>query len=80
VNGERSLGHASKLKTTLTAGTGIKVVPLTYPRLPDSKEDLEFMRMKVYDRNVRGFFVSPNDKSTMIVAGFWEEYFDLRAC
>src|SRR5581483_10620254 len=79
VNGEQvlSITHP-KLKTTLTAGTGIKVVPLTYPRLPETKEDLEFMRMKVYlTEQVRGLFVSPNDKATMIIAGFWEEYFDL---
>jgi uncharacterized protein len=79
VNGEQviSVTHP-KLKTTLTSGTGIKVVPLTYPRLPEDKDDLEFMRMKVYStEGVRGLFVSPNDKSTQIVAGFWEEYFDL---
>lgn len=80
VNGEQVLSVTHpKLKTTLTAGTGIKVVPLTYPRLPDNEEDLEFMRMKVYTtEGVRGFFVSPDDKATMIVAGFWEEYFDLQ--
>jgi uncharacterized protein len=79
VNGEQVLSVTHpKLKTTLTSGTGIKVVPLTYPRLPENQEDLEFMRMKVYStEGVRGFFVSPNDKATMIVAGFWEEYFDL---
>src|SRR5215472_12329573 len=80
VNGEQviSVTHP-KLKTTLTAGTGIKVVPLTYPRVPENKEDLEFMRQKVYTtEGVRGLFVSPNDKATMIVAGFWEEYFDLQ--
>ncbi len=79
VNGEQVLSVTHpKLKTTLTAGTGIKVVPLTYPRLPENKEDLEFMRVKVYStEGVRGLFVSPNDKATMIVAGFWEEYFDL---
>jgi uncharacterized protein len=79
VNGEQviSVTHP-KLKTTLTSGTGIKVVPLTYPRLPEDKEDLEFMKMKVYStEGVRGLFVSPNDKATQIVAGFWEEYFDL---
>lgn len=79
VNGEQvlSLTHP-KLKTTLTAGTGIKVVPLTYPRLPENAEDLEFMKMKVSTtEGVRGLFVSPDDKATMIVAGFWEEYFDL---
>ena len=79
VNGEQviSITHP-KLKTALTAGSGIKVVPLTYPRLPEDKEDLAFMRQKVYTtEGVRGFFVSPDDKATLIVAGFWEEYFDL---
>ena len=35
VNGEQviSITHP-KLKTTLTSGSGIKVVPLTYPRVP----------------------------------------------
>ena len=79
VNGEQVLSVTHpKLKTALTAGTGIKVVPLTYPRIPENKEDLEFMKIKVYStENVRGLFVSPDDKATMIVAGFWEEYFDL---
>jgi len=79
VNGEQvmSITHP-KLKTTLTSGSGIKVVPLIYPRIPQDKEDLEFLRQKVYaTEGVRGFFVSPDDKATMIVAGFWEEYFDL---
>ena len=79
VNGEQviSLTHP-KLKTTLTSGSGIKVVPLTYPKLPDDQEDLEFFRRKVYTtENVRGFFVSNDDKATLITAGFWEEYFDL---
>src|SRR5207253_6476850 len=62
----------------LTAGSGIKVVPLTYPRLPQDQEDLAFMKQKVYTtEEVRGIFVSPDDKATLIIAGFWEEYFDL---
>ena len=79
VNGEQvmSITHP-KLKTTLTSGSGIKVVPLTYPRVPEDKEDLEFLRQKVYTtEGVRGFFVSDDDKATLIIAGFWEEYFDL---
>jgi predicted RND superfamily exporter protein len=49
VNGEQvlSITHP-KLKTTLTAGSGIKVVPLMYPRVPETKEDLEFLKLKVY--------------------------------
>ncbi|MCK6555643.1 MMPL family transporter [Candidatus Binatia bacterium] len=69
-----------KLKTTLTSGSGIKVVPLVYPRLPRDAEDLEFLRKKIYTtEGVRGLFVSPDDTSTLITAGFWEEYFDLPA-
>jgi predicted RND superfamily exporter protein len=79
VNGEQvlSITHP-KLKTTLTSGSGIKVVPLIYPRIPQDKEDLEFLRQKIYTtEGVRGLFVSNDDKATLIIAGFWEEYFDL---
>src|SRR5881409_632749 len=79
VNGDQvlSITHP-KVKTTLTAGSGIKVVPLMYPRVPENKEDLEFLKLKVYTtEGVKGLFVSDDDKATLIVAGFWEEYFDL---
>ncbi len=78
-NGEQvlSITHP-KVKTTLTAGSGIKVVPLMYPRVPENREDLEFLKLKVYStEGVKGPFVSEDDKATLIVAGFWEEYFDL---
>src|SRR5213080_670847 len=79
VNGEQvlSITHP-KVKTTLTAGSGIKVVPLMYPRVPETKDDLDFLRLKVYStEGVHGLFVSEDDKATQIIAGFWEEYFDL---
>src|SRR6266481_1251636 len=79
VNGEQvfSITHP-KIKTTLTAGSGIKVVPLMYPRVPENKDDLDFLKLKVYTtEGVKGLFVSEDDKATLIVAGFWEEYFDL---
>ncbi len=79
VNGEQvmSITHP-KIKTTLTTGAGLKTVPLTYPRLPEDKDDLEFFRRKVdTTEGVRGFLVSQDDKATQIIAGFWEEYFDL---
>jgi predicted RND superfamily exporter protein len=80
VNGEQvsSITHP-KLKTTLTAGSGIKVVPLMYPRVPETKQDLEFLKSKVYNSEYHGAYVSLDDKATLIVAGFWEEYFDLPA-
>ena len=81
VNGEQvlSITHP-KLKTTLTSGSGIKIVPLTYPKIPEDKEELEFLKQKIYTtEGVRGLFVSNDDKATLITAGFWEEYFDLAA-
>ena len=77
VNGEQvfSITHP-KIKTTLTSGSGIKVVPLMYPRVPENKEDLEFLKLKVYTtEGVKGPFVSEDDKATLITAGFWEEGF-----
>src|SRR5262245_41823384 len=69
-----------KLKTTMTAGSGIKVVPLMYPRVPENKEDLEILRQRVYTtENVHGVFVSDDDKATQIRAGFWEQYFDVQS-
>ncbi|MEO8604408.1 MAG: MMPL family transporter [bacterium] len=79
VNGEQviSITHP-KIKTTMNSGAGLKTVPLTYPRLPEDKEDLEFFRRKVdTTEGVRGLLVSQDDKATQIIAGFWEEYFDL---
>ncbi len=79
VNGVQvmSITHP-KLKTVMTASSGIQVVPLVYPRLPRDSQDLGFLRQKVYaTEGVRGFFVSPDDKATLISAGFWEEYSDL---
>ncbi len=74
-----SISHP-KVKTTLTAGSGIKVVPLMYPRVPENNDDLEFLKLKVYTtEGVHGLFVSDDDKATQIIAGFWEEYFDLPA-
>lgn len=79
VNGAQvlSITHP-KLKTTLTSGSGIKVVPLIYPKLPEDAEELEFLRRKIYTtEGVRGLFVSDDDTATLITAGFWEESFDL---
>jgi predicted RND superfamily exporter protein len=79
VNGEQvmSITHP-KLKTVMTGSSGIQIVPLVYPRLPQDSQDLGFLRQKIYaTEGVRGFFVSPDDKATLISAGFWEEYSDL---
>jgi len=79
VNPEQVLSIAHpKLKTAMTAGSGIKIVPLMYPRVPETAEDLAVLRQKIYTtEGVHGVFVSEDDKATQIIAGFWEEYFDV---
>ena len=79
VNGDQilSITHP-KVKTTLSTGAGLKTVPLTYPRLPEDEEDIEFFRRKVETTDgVCGILVSHDDTATQIIAGFWEEYIDL---
>ena len=72
VNGEQvlSITHP-KVKTTLTSGSGIKVVPLMYPRVPETAEDLAFLRQKVYTtEGVLGLFVSEDDKADPVAFAF----------
>src|SRR5256885_8244324 len=76
VNGEQvfSITHP-KIKTTLTAGSGIKVVPLMDPRVPENKDDLDFLKLKGYaTEGVHGFFVSDDCKATRITARIWQSF------
>ena len=58
---------------------GIAVHPLMYPRIPtDDPFELEQLKRKVYTNDqIRGVWITPDDKSTLIQAGFWEEGVDL---
>src|SRR5207237_9414026 len=41
-------------------------------------DDLDVLKLKIDStEGVHGLFVSEDDKATQIIAGFWEEYFDL---
>jgi hypothetical protein len=79
VNGEQlfSITHP-RLKTALASSSGVKVVPLSDPRLPQDRDELALFRQKVHaTEGVRGFFVSPDETATQIVAGVWEDQSDL---
>ena len=82
VNGEQvmSITHP-KLKTTLTTGVGHQDRAADLPAPAGGQGGPRVLPPKVYTtEGVRGFFVSQDDKATLIIAGFWEEYFDLAAC
>ena len=67
-----SLTHPSVKNITVTAG-GISTLPIVM-ELPDSEEDLQFLREKVYTSSgMRGSLVSMDDKAVLITAGLWEE-------
>jgi hypothetical protein len=56
-----------------TRDAALVVFPLTYPRIPETVDDLRFLRQKIRSSEYQGIFVSDDDKATMITAGFWEE-------
>ncbi len=68
-----------KVKDISVGVYGIKITPLMYPSLPRSDEDLRRLKYKIYtNEGIRGIYVSPDDKATLISAGFWEEGADLK--
>ncbi|MBE0595853.1 MAG: MMPL family transporter [Desulfuromonadales bacterium] len=68
-----------KVKQVINTALGIGVFPLTWPSdgYPKNEEESELFRKTVYSQTgIRGFFVSLDDKSTALYAGFWEEGLD----
>lgn len=73
-----SLTHP-KLKDVQVKSGIIMVRPLSWPNLPHNELESELFRKKVYtNEGIRGLYVSPDDKATLITAGFWEEGVDLK--
>ena len=71
-----SLTHP-KLKNIQVTSWGIQIRPVMWPQFPQDEADLNRIRQAVYtNEGIRGFFVSPDDKSAAIFAGFWEEGVD----
>jgi len=68
-----------KVKQVINTAMGIGVFPLTWPAEGYPRDDLEceLFRKTVYSQTgVRGFYVSLDDKSAALYAGFWEEGLD----
>jgi len=66
-----------KLKNVQVQAWGIVMEPVMYGGVPKDKAGLERIKHNVYtNEGIRGFYVSPNDKTAAIFAGFWEEGLD----
>ncbi|HPI93312.1 MAG TPA: MMPL family transporter [Deltaproteobacteria bacterium] len=63
-----------KLKNVEVTGSGIMLKPLIHPGIQRSELGLQEIKRIIYsNEGIRGFYVSPDDKSAAIYAGFWEE-------
>lgn len=69
-----------RLKDIRVGSNGIDVMPLMHPRIPENPLEEAVLRKKVYTNDtIRGVWITPDDKATLIQAGFWEEGLDLNA-
>ncbi len=72
-----SIAHP-KIKQISLSCQGVSIYPLMRNGVPKSKRECQEFKKAVYaTQGVRGFYVSFDDKSTVLYAGFWEEGVDL---
>jgi predicted RND superfamily exporter protein len=66
-----------KIKNVEVTGMGITLKPMIHAGIQRSDIGLQEIKRSIYsNEGVRGFYVSPDDKSAAIYAGFWEEGWD----
>ena len=72
-----SISHPRVKKLELSY-QGISMLPLMWPKVPETSAASEKFKKTVYsNKGIRGFYISLDNKSTAIYAGFWEEGVDL---
>jgi predicted RND superfamily exporter protein len=70
--GLRSISHPA-VRATKVTGAGIRVLPLFHPGPPKTAEDVARIKKAVYTNDgILDFFVSRDNKMTLIFASFWE--------
>jgi hypothetical protein len=70
--GLRSISHPA-VRATKVTGAGIRVLPLFHPGPPKTAEDVAHIKKAVYTNDgILDFFVSRDNKMTLIFASFWE--------
>ncbi|MGB9499200.1 MAG: efflux RND transporter permease subunit [Dissulfuribacterales bacterium] len=63
-----------KVKNIMVTNWGVVMRPLMYPGLPKDKVDLDRLKGAVHEnKGIIGFYVSYDEKSAAIIAGFWEK-------
>lgn len=63
-----------KIKNVTVNAWGIDIRPLMYPKVPETQEEVDKFKAAIYQNSgIRGFYVSPDDTTAAIFAGFWEE-------
>lgn len=68
-----------KMKNISVGVFGVDIRPLTHPRIPQTTDEMVRFKEKIYsNEGIRGIYITPNDKGTLIHAGFWEEGVDLK--
>ena len=72
-----SISHP-RVKQAVLNYQGIGLFPLMWPKVPETPAECEKFKKVVYsNEGIRGFYISLDDRSTVIYAGFWEEGVDL---
>jgi len=73
-----SLTHP-KMKNIQIRGAIITAYPIMYPGPPKTLDEVKAIKKAVYtNEGVHGFYVSRDNTSALITAGFWEEGVDFR--
>jgi len=69
-----SLAQRKVKELKVDAERGFRAVPIMWPKVPKTKEEIETLRRRIYtNRRIHGSLVSLDDKATLIVAGFFEK-------
>ncbi len=59
---------------------GLRYVPLMWPKVPETQEQLDDLRRRVYrNERLHGGLVSLDDKATLIIGGFFADKLDPKA-
>jgi hypothetical protein len=71
-----SIAHP-KIRNIIITTSGVKVLPLFFPGPPQTPQDAARIKKAVYTNDgILDFFVSRDNKTALITAGFWESGLD----
>lgn len=72
-----SLAQRKVKELKIDAVRGFRAVPIMWPEVPETREEIEDLRRRIYtNRRIHGTLVSLDDKATLIVGGFFEKKLD----